>query len=178
MHFKTDRLFIRKLVPDDWKSMQKLAIDFLQSKYAVYDMPLPTGDAEIIALTKQFAETQLFYAVLFQDVMIGYICFHEDNGNYDLGFCFHSDYQGKGYALESCRAMMEYMVRERNIKAFSAGTALKNKPSCKLLERLGFTLKGTEQLSFRKDVNGNDITFEGGIFIKQAGDLHAPTLSE
>ena len=92
MHFKTARLFIRKLVPDDWKSMQKLAIDFLQSKYAVYDMPLPTGDAEIIALTKQFAETQLFYAVLFQDVMIGYICFHEDNGNYDLGFCFHSDY--------------------------------------------------------------------------------------
>ncbi len=53
MHFKTARLFIRKLVPDDWKSMQKLAIDFLQSKYAVYDMPLPTGDAEIIALTKR-----------------------------------------------------------------------------------------------------------------------------
>ncbi len=167
MQINTNRLLIRKLVPDDWKSMQKIAIDFAQSKYAVYDMPLPVDTAAIISLTEQFAETQLFYAVLLHDVMIGYICLHEDNGNYDFGFCFHSDYQGKGYAFESCRAVMEQITKERNIKTFSAGTALKNKPSCKLLERLGFTLQETEQLSFHKDENGNDITFVGGIFTKQ-----------
>ena len=109
--------------------------------------------------------------------MIGYICFHEDNGNYDLGFCFHSDYQGKGYAFESCRAVMDYMINEQNIKTFTAGTALKNKPSCKLLERLGFMLQKTEQLSFQKDMEGNDITFEGGIFIKQEGNLPDSMLS-
>lgn len=167
MQINTNRLLIRKLVQDDWKSMQKIAIDFAQSKYAVYDMPLPVDTTAIISLTEQFAETQLFYAVLLHDVMIGYICLHEDNGNYDLGFCFHSDYQGKGYAFESCRAVMEQIAKERNIKTFSAGTALKNKPSCKLLERLGFTLQETEQLSFHKDENGNDITFVGGIFTKQ-----------
>ncbi len=167
MQLNTNRLSIRNLIPDDWKSMQKIAIDFAQSKYAVYDMPLPVDTTAIISLTEQFAETQLFYAVLLHDVMIGYICLHEDNGNYDLGFCFHSDYQGKGYAFESCRAVMEQITKERNIKTFSAGTALKNKPSCKLLERLGFTLQETEQLSFHKDENGNDINFVGGIFTKQ-----------
>ena len=67
MQLKTYRLLIRKLVQDDWKFMQKISADFRKSKYAIYDMPLPTGDAEITALTKQFAETQLFYAVLLHD---------------------------------------------------------------------------------------------------------------
>ena len=101
MQLKTERLLITELIPDDWQCMQKIATDFRKSNYAIYDMPLPIKDAEIIALTKQFAETQMFYAVLLHDVMIGYICFHEDNGKYDLGYCFHSDYQGKGYAFEN-----------------------------------------------------------------------------
>ena len=71
--------------------------------------------------------------------------------------------------------MMNYMSDERSIEIFTAGTALENKPSCKLLERLGFTLQKTEILSFKKDINGNDITFEGGIFIKQEGNLPAST---
>ena len=178
MRFKTERLLIRELIPDDWQCMQKIAADFRKSKYAIYDIPLPTGNAKIIALTEQFAETQLFYAVLLHDMMIGYICFHEDNGNYDLGFCFHSDYQGKGYAFESCRAMMDYISNERNIKTFTAGTALNNKPSCKLLERLGFILQKTERLSFQKDAEGNDVTFEGGIFIKQEENIPVSTPSE
>jgi len=173
MQLKTDRLLIRELVSGDWQCMQKIAADFRESKYAIYDIPLPTATAEITALIEQFAETQLFYSVLLHDMMIGYICFHEDNGNYDLGVCFHSDYQGKGYAFESCHAVMDYMANERNIKNFTAGTALNNKPSCKLLERLGFTLQKTERLSFWKDMEGNDIFFEGGTFIKQAGDVSA-----
>ncbi len=166
MQIKTERLLLRELVRDDWRSMQKIASDFGKSKYSIYDIPMPAGDVEIAALTKQFADTGAFYAVMLRDVMIGYICFHEDNGNYDLGFCFHSDYQGKGYAFESCAAIMEYIAKERKVKSFTAGTALANKPSRKLLERLGFTLKETDCLSFRKDMEGNDITFEGGIFIK------------
>lgn len=166
MLLKTDRLLIRELTPDDWKFMQKIAADFRRSKY---DMPLPIAEAEIIALTKQFAETQMFYLVFLHETGIGYICFHEDNGNYDLGYCFHSDYQGKGYAFESCGAIINHIANERNVKAFTAGTALENRPSRKLLERLGFTLQKTECLSFQKDINGNDISFEGGIFVKQAG---------
>lgn len=177
MRFKTERLLIRELVPDDWKYMREIASDFRKSKYAIYDIPLPVKDTEIVALTKQFAETQMFYAIFLRDMMIGYICFHEDNGKYDLGYCFHSDYQGQGYAFESCCAMMNYMANERGIKIFTAGTALENKPSRKLLERLGFTLQKTERLSFQKDINGNDITFEGGIFIKHEGDFSVSTPS-
>lgn len=165
----TNRLLIRELISEDWRDMQKIAADFQKSEYAMYDMPLPTQDEKIKALTNQFAESRLFFAAMLDKIMIGYVCFHEDNGIYDLGYCFHSDYQGKGYACEACCAVMEYIEKTRNIKAFSSGTALGNIPSLRLLERLGFVLHKTEKLSFHKDENGNDIVFEGGVFIKNRG---------
>ena len=147
--------------------MQRIAADFRKSEYAIYDMPLPVEEQEIKALTRQFAQSHLFFAVMLDEDMIGYVCFHEEDGNYDLGYCFHSDYQGKGYAYESCSALMEHVAKTRAPKAFTAGTALKNVPSCKLLGKLGFVLQGTETLSFHKDEEGNDIAFEGGLFVKQ-----------
>lgn len=164
---RTERLTIRPLVADDWRSMQRIASDFSGSAYAVYDRPLPVEDAEIKSLTEQFAATQLFFAVLLQDTMIGYICFHDDGGIYDIGFCFHSDYHGKGYAYESCSAMMEYLEKAGTVSAFMAGTALKNTPSCSLLRKLGFVLKETEMLSFHTDEAGKAIAFEGGVYQRE-----------
>ena len=164
---KTNRLFIRELVSEDWRDMQRLAADFRKSEYAVYDMPMPIDDMEIKSLTKQFAKSHLFFAVILEEIMIGYVCFHENNGIYDLGYCFHSCYQGKGYASEACSALIKHIEKTTDVTAFTAGTALKNVPSCRLLERLGFVLTGTETLSFNKDENGNDIVFEGGIFEKR-----------
>ena len=165
----TNNLSIRELVPEDWKEIQNIVLDFQKSEYAVYDMPLPVGDEEIKALTKQFAESHLFFAVMLDGIMIGYVCFHENDDIFDLGYCFHSDVQGKGYAYKACSAIMEYIEKTRTVKAFTSGTALKNIPSCKLLKKLGFVLTETESLSFHKDEHGKDIVFEGGIFINRTG---------
>lgn len=166
MNIQTNRLLIKEIENEDWKNLKNIATDFKNSQYAIYDLPLPVEDEEIKTLTKQFADSHLFFAVFLRDTstMIGYVCFHKDNENYDLGYCFHSDYHGCGYAFESCRAAMDYIKHTRNVKTFTAGTALKNIPSCKLLKKLGFVLSETEILSFNKDENGNDISFEGGNF--------------
>lgn len=164
---KTNRLTIQGLKAEDWKNLKELAVDFRKSEYALYDMPLPIENGKIKSLCEKFAASELWFSVCLADKMIGYICFHQSGTAYDLGFCFHSDYHGKGFAFEACSALMEHISKERNVTAFTAGTALKNTPSCKLLNKLGFALKGTETLSFHKDENGNDITFEGGNFILQ-----------
>ena len=39
-----------------------------------------------------------------------------------------------------------------------------NTPSVSLLKSLGFELTGTENVSFYKDAQGNDMVFQGGIF--------------
>ena len=56
------------------------------------------------------------------------------------------------------------------IVTFTAGTALDNAPSRRLLESLGFVLQGTRQLSFHQDASGRAISFVGGVF-RKAGNL-------
>ena len=162
MELKTFRLYICDLREDDWTKMKSLFMDFNNSKYAVYDRPLPTDDMEVKALTKQFVESNLFFAIylLGSNQMIGYVCFHKDEEKYDLGYCFHSAFHSNGYAYESVKALIDYFVREHNATTFTAGTAIANMPSCKLLKKLGFKCVSTEYLSFNED-----FSFEGGNFI-------------
>ena len=162
MELKTSRLYIRNLREEDWPKMKSLFIDFNNSKYAAYDRPLPTEDMEVEALTRQFVESNLFFAVYLQDNshMIGYVCFHKDAEEYDLGYCFHSTFHLNGYAYESTRALIDYFAQEYNVTTFVAGTAIDNIPSCKLLEKLGFECASTEYLSFKED-----FSFKSGNFI-------------
>ena len=162
MELKTCRLYIRNLREEDWIRMKSLFIDFNNSKYVVYDRPLPTEDMEVKILTKQFVENSLFFSVYLLDKsqMIGYVCFHNDNGKYDLGYCFHSTFHSKGYAYESTKTLIEYLAQEYNVTTFTAGTAIGNIPSCKLLEKLGFECVSTENISFNEH-----FSFEGGNFV-------------
>lgn len=161
MILETNRLFIRRLNESDWQEMQKVFIDFNNSKYAIYDMPLPTEDEESKALTKRFADSNLFFAVFLKESndMIGYVCFHKEGDTYDLGYCFHSAYHSNGYAYESTDALVKYFADKYSVNHFTAGTAIDNTPSCRLLEKLGFTCVSTETVSF-----DNVFSFQGGNF--------------
>ena len=162
MDLNTDRLHIRNLCENDWMDMKRLFIDFNHSKYAAYDRQLPVEDTEVKALTKQFADSDLFFAIYLrnENQMIGYVCFHKEKKAYDLGYCFHSAFHSNGYAYESTRALIAYFVKEYGVKTFVAGTAIDNKPSCRLLEKLGFVCASTESVSFN-----DNFSFQGGNFV-------------
>ena len=164
MILETDRLYIRNLDNMDWQEMKNIFIDFNNSKYAAYDMPLPTKDEEVKVLTKKFAESNSFFGVFLKEQkdMLGYVCFHKDENEnkYDLGYCFHSTYHSNGYAYESIKALIEYYIAECGAIGFTAGTAIENIPSCRLLERLGFICASEEVVSF-----DNIFSFQGGNFI-------------
>lgn len=162
MRLETSRLYIRRLNAADWQEMKNIFTDFNNSQYAVYDMPLPTEDKEAKALTRKFAESNLFFAVFLKESsnMLGYVCFHKDGHKYDLGYCFHSAYHSKGYAYESTKALIEYFVAECGATGFTAGTAIDNRPSCRLLEKLGFICVSTETVSF-----DDSFSFQGGNFV-------------
>ncbi|MDE7238404.1 MAG: GNAT family N-acetyltransferase [Lachnospiraceae bacterium] len=98
-----------------------------------------------------------------ENEMIGYIDFHNTGDGYDSGYCFHSDYHGKGYAKESYQALIG-LLKDMGVKKLTAGTAINNISSIKLLQSLGFKQTGLESVSFYKDGFGNDIYFDGGLF--------------
>ena len=58
--------------------------------------------------------------------------------NPDFGFAFLPDYHGQGYALESCRAVLDFGIESFNFDVLDAVTMSANLASRRLLEKLGF----------------------------------------
>lgn len=166
MKIETDRLIIQRFNLSKIEQFKNIIKDFNSSKYAIFDRPFPKNDGEIEELAKKFSNNDLFFEVDKKDnlEMIGYICFNVEENNYDIGYCFNSHYFKKGYAVESCQALLKWITNNYNIYNFTAGTAIENIPSVNLLKKLGFKLVRIEKMSFQKDNNGNDIVFNGGCF--------------
>lgn len=165
---KTGCLSIRRVCADDWKAVQAIWADAAQSVYAQYDKPNDPDDRSVsqrIAKWAAFSESDehIFYAVCLQDTVIGYVVFNKREDSHEIGYCFHSDYHGKGYAGESISALLGVM-KTKGISRITAGTALMNIPSVRLLRSLGFRQTGTEKVSFYHDAEGNPIVFDGGIY--------------
>ena len=72
----------------------------------------------------------------------------------------YSSCRGNGYAFESLKALINYFADKYKVNVFTAGTALKNVPSCRLLEKLGFQCVSEEQVSF-----DGKFYFQGGNFV-------------
>ncbi len=56
----------------------------------------------------------------------------------DIGFAFLPQFCGKGYALESAKAVMKYGRDVLNLKRVLAITSQDNESSGRLLEKIGF----------------------------------------
>lgn len=169
---ETGRLTIRRVEESDWRAAQRIWVDFASSEYAQYDTPHDVENESVrmrIAKWAKFAGSteHMFFAVCLAEEMIGYVAFNQRETGHEIGYCFHSSAHGKGYAGEACRALFAYM-KELGFTRFSAGTAINNLPSVRLLKSLGFVQTGAEKVSFYKDENGNDIVFDGGIFEVEA----------
>lgn len=171
IQMRTERLTIRPITESDWKSIRNIWIDFNKSEYVIYDNEKNTDSDDVKYRIARWAdatrkgEEHLFFVSCLEDDVIGFISLNIRNGGYEIGYGFLERFQGKGYAKESLVSVLDYM-KEIGAKQIYAGTALKNIPSVRLLKSVGFELVGTEQISFHKDNEGNDIIFEGGNFIK------------
>lgn len=168
MILKTERLTVRHIEADDWPSIKEIWVDFNASSLSQYDTPHNVDDKDVCTRISRWAAANsstehMFFAICLNDIVIGYITFNIRESGYEIGYCFHSAYHGKGYAKESLLALFDHM-RGLGITRLTAGTAMKNTPSVALLKALGFTLTGTEKVSFYKDADGNPIVFDGGIF--------------
>ena len=168
---QTERLSIRRIRAEDWKDIQAIWGGAAKSVYAQYDRPNDLDDASVqsrVARLGVFAESDahIFLAVCLKNRVIGYFSLNERGEGYELGYCFYSDFHGKGYARESLRAVLRFL-RDLGVPFVEAGTALRNTPSLRLLRSLGFELRGTEKVSFYQDAEGKDIFFDGGIFVRR-----------
>ena len=167
-HMKTERLLIRRVQSGDWRAIQAVWTDAAGSVYAQYDRPNDLRDdavCERIGKWASFGDSRehMFFAVSLEGELIGYVALHRHGDVCELGYCFRSHHHGKGYAKESVSAILN-AAKAEGVSIVTAGTALNNVPSVRLLNALGFSRTGTEKVSFYKDGNGEDIVFDGGRF--------------
>lgn len=142
---ETERLYIRKFVAGDIDDFCELIRDKMASPYAIYDSAFPTDDAGLREVLGYFASTDEFWALELKEEskIIGFISLnHVDDTSRNLGYCLHTQWQGKGYATEAARRMIRYAAEELGFDKLVTGTADENLPSVRLLDKLGFVKVG------------------------------------
>lgn len=162
---ETDRLTIRNFGADDWQDLQEMVIKYQESEYARYDHQWPTCMEEIKDIVEWFAGGDSYLAACLKTTnkLIGFIALNpgEEEGDveFNLGYAFHTDYHGKGYATEGCRAVLDHTFGPLAGERVVTTTAAANKPSCQLLRRLGMKETGQHTSSFQETPDGKPIEF-------------------
>jgi RimJ/RimL family protein N-acetyltransferase len=164
---ETERLVIRNFKISDWEALHEMIMQYESSEYAVYDQKWPTSPEEIKGVTEWFAGGDSFLAVCLKETgrFIGFVSLNqeqkEDCREFNIGYIFNSDYHGKGYATEACRAAIGHAFDRLQAQRVVTGTAAVNRASCRLLDRLGFKRTAESTGSFRNTEDGKPIEFLG-----------------
>ena len=163
---ESERLLLRNFEPKDWEAMLEISQQYEQTDMAQYDQEYPQTPEGMKEVVEILGSGDEFAAVVLksQPKVIGLVQFQRkkdfvDEVVHGLGGIFNSDFQGEGYAIEAFKIVLDYLFEELEIDRCTAGTAVVNTKSRKLVERLGFREDTQKQVHFRKDSNGNPINF-------------------
>jgi RimJ/RimL family protein N-acetyltransferase len=68
----------------------------------------------------------------------------DDEGRLEIGYGLAAPSRGHGLGTEAVRAMADWLATQPGVRVITAGVEVGNEASRRLLERLGFTLTGTQ----------------------------------
>lgn len=163
---ETERLIIRYFKPDDWLGLFEYLSQESVVKFEPYEVF--TEEASRQEAVRRSADTH-FRAVCLKDngKLIGNIYLaKQDFDTWELGYVFNERYQGRGYASEAARAVVDDAIKQRNARRIIAMCSPLNKPSWKLLERLGMRREGhlLKNIFFKRDDDGCPIWLDTYVY--------------
>ena len=151
---ETKRLFLKSITLDDADLIFQLLNSQKWIKYI--------GDRNIESIedAKRYIQTKMLPQLAKLGFSVYTLIIKQDNkkigtcGLYDragiegldIGFALLPEYEKKGYAFESSKKLMNIAFNEFGLKEISAITTEENVSTNKLLQRLGFQLKGITKL--------------------------------
>lgn len=168
---ETERLWMRRFTADDWLDLYDYLSKEEVVKYEPYDVfDVEGSKAEALRRSNDGA----FWAVCLKSSgkVIGNLYFQESEpqtfGTWELGYVFHSDYQGSGYATEACTQLLRFGFEQLQMRRVIACCDPDNTRSWKLLERLKLRREGHFKQTgyFKRNRDGDPIwhdTFSYGL---------------
>lgn len=94
-------------------------------------------------------------AIIYKDNIVGNISFNSISTalkKVEIGYWLQKEYQGRGIVSQSVSALVIYAFDKLDMEVVQISTAVDNLPSCRVCDRLGFSLKGT--IANAENVNG------------------------
>lgn len=167
-NMETVRLLIRMFLPNDGQDLFEYLSQNEVVKYEPYNV-FTKEQAKQEAINR--SNNSDFWAVCLKDTgkLIGNIYLSKQEfDTWELGYVFNCNYQGKGYAAEATRALIENLFANDKARRIIAMCDPLNMASWKLLERLGMRREGhlLNNVWFFKDENDEPIwkdTYEYAI---------------
>lgn len=166
LRIETERLIIRKFLPEDWKDVLEMAISNEDSPFADCDHRWPTDGAGIKGATEYFSNEKNIWAVEVKDLkkVICFINFNfmDDELSLDIGHIINAGYIGAGYEYEALKALYNYAFIQLGAERIQAGWALHDTAKLEPLLKLGMKIVETKMANkFRPDPDGHVSQFEG-----------------
>ena len=168
---ETERLILRRYKKEDLQDL----FEYLSDKDVVEYEPYKTmtfdeakenlewriGTDEMIAVELKSSHKMI------GNVYLG----KRDFDSLEMGYVFNRNYWGKGYAAESCKALIQRAFSNGIHRIYAECDPL-NENSWKLLESLGFRREAhfRRNVYFWKDENGKPIWKDTYIYAKLNGD--------
>ena len=165
---ETERLILRTVTVDDAEAIFKWASDPEVNKYMIYPLhanPDVTRDWLKSRDINGSDEFDLGFVLKETGELIGQggIFYHEDIDAWSLGYNLRRDYWGQGLVPEAIQAIIDYVDKEKGIRAIVGEFAKENSKSRRVMEKLGMTYWRDAQYS---KLDGSEI-FESCKYIKE-----------
>lgn len=143
MKITTKRLIIRPFKQTDMDDVYEIYSSEETCKYLLFEPWCESNKDEKfkrkITNNKLTKETPIFLACEFNDKVIGDISiwYTEMKNTVEIGYAFHHDFTGNGYASEALRNIVEYLFNTQKIHRIQAVLDARNISSAKLCKRIG-----------------------------------------
>ena len=151
IQINSDRLLLRPIQMEDADSVFQYRSDDFVNQYQGW-RPKTIGDVHDFIANKVSSEinrqgTWFQFVIIVKDdnELIGDIGVHfleSDAFQVEIGCTLSRKYHGKGFAFEAVKATINYIFDELGKRRIVASIDSRNRPSIRLIERLGFCKKG------------------------------------
>ena len=142
----TDRLILRKAISKQDKISFVSQIGDWEVVKWLANVPYPYTYDDLVDYLLISDSNQFALNIFLGKQLIGRVGLTLDGDNYyDLGYWIGKDYWGKGYATESSKKLLEYVLDKLDLPKIKSGYFVGNFASGNVLKKLGFKEIGIEK---------------------------------
>ncbi|UQZ37410.1 GNAT family N-acetyltransferase [Paenibacillus sp. PK3_47] len=149
MLFETERLLIREFVPEDFPAVHSYASDPAVAEHMIWG---PNSEEEtksynnyVIDMQQKIPREGFEFAVVLRagGVLIGGCGIHISPPRQgEIGYCFHREYWGKGFAAEAAARLIAFGFEDLGLHRIYATCRPGNKASARVMQKAGMTFEG------------------------------------